>query len=279
MQRFLLFFIPLITFISLISLITPPPALSAAVAASPSITITQIPSSINADEEFSIAVSLSGLNANTDYRVKSLGTINNEDKLKTLGADGQTWLAYNGGWDYMPKVTANSEGSASATLKSKFYDTASGQATVWIRIRQDSGSTTNYDSSAKSVAVNSAPSPSPSPSPSSSPNPSPSPSGSSSSTPTPTPSPKPSPSKRPSPSPSPSEEEESPPPSPRVLGKTDEPSPSPSPSPKPSFTLTKGAIVSYSLVGSGLLFLLGAGIPLIIRQFKSKSPSNPDTMA
>ncbi len=244
----------------------------AVILADPSVQITAIPSQVTADEQFSITVTVSGLDQNINYRFKSLGRINGDEKLKTLSHDQSEWLTYNGAWNKMPLVTASNEGNISTTIQSKFYDVASGQASVFIRVVKDSDHDTNYNSLESSVTVNPKPSPSPDPSPSPSPSPNPS------STPTPSPSPVTKPSIKPSPSPvkkaSPSPTLEPvdflATPSPRVLG-AETTSPSPEASKSAKFNFTKNAIVSWILVGSGLIFLLAAGIPIIRSHFIHKS--------
>ena len=268
MQRFLLFLIPLITLISLISLITPSPILA-------SVLINEI--SPNSGDDWvelyntdGNSVDISGWILDDSGTSSDMLTIPQESTMSAQGfklfyvgnrlnQDGDTVTLLNSN-----RSQQDSQNYGSGIDNGKSLGRYGDGSSNWQTLQNPTPGSSN---SSGNPLTNPSPSPSPSPDPSPSPSPSQAPT-SALATPTPKPSsPKPSPTKKPSPSPSPSEDEESPPPTPRVLGKTDESSPSPSPQPKKSFQLTKGAIVSYSLVGSGLLFLLAAGIPLILRRF------------
>lgn len=206
---------------------------------------------------------------------------NNGDRM-TLSGEITTWLVIKQQGSFGLTNTGStiklfSDNTSTDPIDAFTYGSSS-EGKSWGRI-PDGGSIYGEKLTPTEGSANVVPSPSPSPNPSLSPSPSPTPTPTPAPSPTPKPSPTPTPKSTPKPSqrPSPSPRSEAETPSgvegpstspPKVLGV--EASPTPSPEPKKSFSLTKSAIVSYSLVGSGLLFILAAGIPLLLRHFSSR---------
>lgn len=129
-----------------------------------------VPSEITIGQSFDISVSLSYFKANTLYYIKALigkGLLSLTDG-KTLGADGATWLAWNGSWNKMPKVTTDSSGSGAIVIKVKTDDDISaGDYQLVIRVKEADGSE-SVDSSDQTIKVSeSTPSIVPTPSPTS----------------------------------------------------------------------------------------------------------------
>lgn len=233
--------------------------------AAPSITVSGVPGAITAGDGFTVSVSLSGLDANILYRVKSVGDspeATSKYKVDTLGDDLTSWLAWNGKWLEMPKVSANASGSAQLNIKSRFHSDFRGEAVYQIKIARDSDTSNANVSDEFKLVVNPATSPSPSTSVSSSDDngdnisPSPSPSRSPSASPKAT--------TKPTPSPINDDEASE---TAEVLAAQTESSASPSASPQPEkkpFRPSLPLIISIS----GVLFLLAASFPLIKSKIK-----------
>lgn len=128
--------------------------------AAPSIVVSTFPSSIIAGTEFETTFNAIGLTPDSNYYAKSLGG-ENQTEVDTWNS---SWLQQNDAWASMPVFTSNSEGSASAIIKSRFETTTSGGNKEFLmRIRKTDGST-NYDSTPVTILVNT-PTPSPTPTP------------------------------------------------------------------------------------------------------------------
>jgi hypothetical protein len=122
----------------------PTPVLSA-----PEIIINTYPSNIIAGQEFDVNFSVLGLSSDTSYYSKSIGGIN----LEEVDTWNINWLQQNDAWTSMPIFISNSEGSASASIKSRFaLTTLEGNKEYKIRIRKVD-STTNNDSPSVNILV------------------------------------------------------------------------------------------------------------------------------
>jgi hypothetical protein len=115
----------------------------------PEIIIDTYPANIIAGQEFDVNFSVLGLPANTNYYSKSIGGID----LEEVDTWNINWLQQNDAWTSMPTFTSNSEGSASASIKSRFaLTTLGGNKEYKIRIRKVDSSTNN-DSPSVNILV------------------------------------------------------------------------------------------------------------------------------
>jgi hypothetical protein len=135
--------------------IFPPKAL-----AEPSVIVVSCPGTATITQSFQVEVGLSSLEAGEKYFVKSVGGKDWYD-VKTWNEASGTWLSLNSPWEEMPFVNASAEGTANLSLSSMFVEgTSLGDNLYKIRIRKE-GSTTNYDSSPRTISVLAAPTPTP----------------------------------------------------------------------------------------------------------------------
>ena len=115
----------------------------------PEIIINTYPMSIIAGQVFDVNFSVLGLPSNTNYYSKSIGGIDFEE-VDTWNIN---WLQQNDAWTSMPTFTSDSEGSASASIKSRFAMTTLGGSKEYkIRIRKIDSSTNN-DSPSVNILV------------------------------------------------------------------------------------------------------------------------------
>ncbi len=117
------------------------------------ITITSFPTSKNAGEEFSINFSAQGLINSASYYMKGLGGNTTTTTFTEVDTWNNGWVQQNGSWISMPTFSANSEGSASATLKVRFDPNVSTNTKDFkLRIRKTDADT-NIDSGIVAIAV------------------------------------------------------------------------------------------------------------------------------
>ncbi len=130
------------------------------------VTITSFPSSKNAGEEFNVNFSASGLINSSSYYMKGLGANTTTSSFTEIDTWNNGWVQQNGSWVSMPTFSANTEGSASATLKVRFDPNVSSNTKDFkIRIRK-TDSDTNIDSNLVSMTIAAAtPSPTQAPTP------------------------------------------------------------------------------------------------------------------
>lgn len=129
--------------------VDPPPMLSFSIS---------LPSSIETGEEFTIAVDLKGLAADSAYFLKVLG--DSKDKLPgelynfyTWSSVKNTFLAWNASWSDYPVLITDQFGSSSVTVKGKFKsDSFIGENKIVIRLRKE-GSSTNIDSDSAPISL------------------------------------------------------------------------------------------------------------------------------
>ena len=150
------------SFLSLFLLLSP-----SILAVAPQIEITSYPTSITAGNEFDVSFSATSLEINSSYYMKTVGG-DNFREVETLSGKTSSWETWNSSWTNMPEFTSNNEGSASASLKTKFKSSTSADTKEFkVRIRKV-GSSTNYDSPIVNILVSAA---TPSPAPTSTPEP------------------------------------------------------------------------------------------------------------
>lgn len=153
-----------------------------------SINITSSPTEARIGEEFTVSLSMDGLEPETSYYIKSrIGKTSSEmNKGETFNESTSRWLGDTDAWTNFPIILSNSEGSSSANLKSRAKSTAElGENLLAIRLRKVGASSNAGDSNTVTINLFEAPTPAPSPTPT--PQPTLTPTSSSSLTPTPTP--------------------------------------------------------------------------------------------
>lgn len=117
------------------------------------VTITSFPSSKNAGEEFNVNFSASGLINSSSYYMKGLGANTTTSSFTEIDTWNNGWVQQNGSWVSMPTFSANSEGSASATLKVRFDPNVSTNTKDFkVRIRK-TDSETNIDSGIVAISI------------------------------------------------------------------------------------------------------------------------------
>lgn len=118
----------------------------------PSVTFSA-PSSVSAEQEFSVTVNLSNFEAGT-YNLKVLVWQGESNKYgNTQGESG--WLTQGAAWSKFPTIVIPSSGLASAAVSAKVDDDApAGNYEIQVRVHKDDR---NYDSSRQPLAVSSAP--------------------------------------------------------------------------------------------------------------------------
>lgn len=150
------------------------------------VSIDSFQNTIVAEQGFDVYFSATGLDSGASYYVKALGG-NNFTEADTWNNNTSNWLQQNASWTNMPDFTANNEGSASATIKTRFEKEAVGSKEFKLRIRKINV-TPNIDSDVVIISVSAA-SPDPTSTPTESPTDTPSPTPIPTSTQTPTPRP------------------------------------------------------------------------------------------
>lgn len=155
------------------------------------VTITSIPTSKVAGEEFNVGFSVSGLVASSSYYMKGLGGNLGGSQTEVDTWNGG-WIQQNGSWTSMPIFTTNAEGSVSAEFKVRFDpNVATNTKEFVLRVRKIDNET-NIDSLSSNIQITAA-----TPSPTNSPTNTPTATPTKTATPIPTGTPKPTPTKTP----------------------------------------------------------------------------------
>jgi len=159
LKRFLFF-----SFIALAIFLFSPKKVSAAI----SITIDSSPSQARIGEEFTISVSMAGLEVGVSYYIKSrIGKTSSQmNKGETFNTSTSSWLGDTATWTDFPTISANAEGSASASLKSRAKQSAEvGENRLTVRLRKVGASSNAGDSDPVVINLIEAPTPTPLPTP------------------------------------------------------------------------------------------------------------------
>ncbi|OQX50815.1 hypothetical protein B5M47_03120 [candidate division CPR3 bacterium 4484_211] len=143
---------------------TPTPTLTSTPSPTPSPTLPPpmaiaigAPGEIEIGKEFEVSVSVAGGESGSVYFVKGmLGSDSGGTKLydgRTLGADGESWLAWNAAWEKMPVFKTDAEGEGSMVVKMKTdEDVQIGVNYIKVRLREIDGGK-NLDSNVETITV------------------------------------------------------------------------------------------------------------------------------
>jgi len=218
------------------------------------VSITSLPSSAIAGEEFTVLFETSGLEPNVSYYSKALGG----ESFNEVDTWNSSWLQQNAAWSSMPEFTSSLEGSASVSIKARFDpETTTGTKEFKIRIRKVN-TDPNYDSLVSTISVM-AVTPTPTATATATAT------ATSTATTTPTKTPTPTPTKSPTPKPT-----KTPTPEPEVLGEEATPLPeTPTPSPiTESSSKKKIPVLPVIFIGGGVL-MIGFAVYNLIRAKKA----------
>ena len=127
------------------------------------------PNEVYVGEMFSVKVTFSGGNAQSDYYVKGLISNGATDSDwyggNTLSADGINWLAWNGNWTEMPIINTDPQGKGNTEINLKTKDSlVPGEKLIKIRL-QEVSSGINQDSVSTEISVLEPEEPTPTPIP------------------------------------------------------------------------------------------------------------------
>ncbi|MBU1867899.1 hypothetical protein KJ608_00340, partial [Patescibacteria group bacterium] len=115
-----------------------------------------LPTEVQVDEPFEIPLALCGAEADVEYYVKVLAGLSEGSKMydgRTLGSDGESWLAWNVLWGKMPVLQIAENGCGTVVITASInVGEGLGAYKVVVRLRRV-GSNSNIDSSARVIQV------------------------------------------------------------------------------------------------------------------------------
>ncbi len=99
----------------------------------------ELPDEIKVGEPFEVLVKVKNMEEDAKYFVKVLAAADEKFyDARTLGADGVTWLAWNGGWDEHPFLETDDDGDAKIKITAKVKkECSSGDFKFKTRLRKE----------------------------------------------------------------------------------------------------------------------------------------------